>query len=127
MLSFHKSTRGLLRLFRLEACLLDRLLDIGLRCLRVLVDNCGGSLLQVEIHGLDAFGCVSAFLMTTVQAAQSIAGTFISAVASLPAAVPAANPSPTIVAISFTLFSLSKSLSPIYLRFASSHSATAPE
>src|SRR5260370_29515771 len=41
--------------------------------------------------------------MTTVQAAQSIGGTFISAVASLATAIPPANPSPTIIAISFTL------------------------
>src|SRR6266404_7231123 len=40
--------------------------------------------------------------MTTVQAAQSIAGTFISAVASLADAVPPIKPSPMIVAISFT-------------------------
>src|SRR6266700_3371847 len=46
----------LLRLFGLEACLLDCLLELGLRYLRVLIHNCGGSPVHVEIHVLDAFG-----------------------------------------------------------------------
>src|SRR5260370_35624014 len=46
----------LLRLFGLEACLLDCLLDLGLRYLRVLINNCGSPLVHVEIHVSDAFG-----------------------------------------------------------------------
>src|SRR5258708_39477018 len=52
----------LLRLFGLEACLLDCLLDLGLRYLRVLINNCGGPLVHVEIHVLDAFGLHQRFL-----------------------------------------------------------------
>src|SRR5260221_8137926 len=81
--------------------LFNPLLDLGYRHLGIPVDDHNGPLFNLEVHCLNASRLRQRllFLMTTVQAAQSIAGIFISAVASLAAAAPPIKPSPIIVAI----------------------------